>query len=254
MNILLTNDDGYFALGIVNLFETLSPLYTTYIVAPEQERSGCSNAITTRDNLVLKKHDEKIFSVSGYPADCVNIAVHSEVLPEFDIVISGINHGPNLGDDIIFSGTVAGARVARMYRTTGIAVSIDSYHRPSPYFSDVSRFISRFLERNGRDLVERPQFLNINYPNIPREKIKGVKYTSVGKRIYRDSYRKSRINPDEVVLTLDGTIDSHDIDGTDATELKQGYISITPLTLDTTDQDVLKQYLSDKNHVGSRFK
>ncbi len=254
MNILLTNDDGYFASGIISLYEALSPYFNTFIVAPDDERSGCSNAITTRANITMKNHSDTIFSVTGFPADCINIAVHSDFLPDFDMVISGINHGPNLGDDIIFSGTVAGARVARMYGITGIAVSIDSYHKPSPYFNDVAQFIFSYISDNKAEFLRHPHFMNINYPNIPAQEIRGVKYTSVGKRIYQDSYKKSDVNPDEMILTLDGSIDSHTIDGTDATEIKRGYISITPLTLDTTDKESLKKMLSDKNHVGSRFK
>src|SRR5208337_1483348 len=133
MRILLTNDDGVNAEGILTLFRVLSQFHDTYIIAPDRERSACSNIFTMREEVKVQRIDRNIFSINGYPADCVSLGLHSDLIPGIDLVISGINHGPNLGDDIHFSGTVAGARTAFIFGKPAIAVSIDSFHAPSPY-------------------------------------------------------------------------------------------------------------------------
>lgn len=241
MKILLTNDDGIEAQGINVLFEVLSKKYVVYLIAPESERSACSNAITIRKDLNLKKYDDYRFSVSGFPADCVNLGINGEVIPPVDLVVSGINHGPNLGDDIFFSGTVAGARTAFIFGKTGISVSIDSYHKPTENFIHTSNFISDFIASIQHDIQENPMLFNINYPDLDKNQIKGVKYTTVGKRIYNDKFEKSYDTPDHVVLKTHGTIGQVVNPGSDVTELKKGFISITPLNLDCTNYSYLKK-------------
>ena len=241
MKILLTNDDGIEAKGINVLFKVLSEKHIVYLIAPDSERSACSNAITIRRDMNLKKKDDHRFSVSGFPADCINLGLNGDIIPEVDIVVSGINHGPNLGDDIFFSGTVAGARTAYIFGKTGISVSIDSYHKPSDYFIDASNFVLEFIESIQHDILENPMLFNLNYPDLDKSKVKGIKYTSIGKRIYNDKFEKSYDNPDHVVLKTHGTIGQIVIPGSDVTELKKGYISITPLNLDCTDYTYLKK-------------
>ncbi len=110
MKILLSNDDGINAEGINILFNYLSEKFDVYMFAPEVEKSACSNAITIRNDFDVKKLADNKYSVAGYPADCVNIGIHGKFIPEVDVVVSGINHGPNMGGDIYYSGTVAAAR------------------------------------------------------------------------------------------------------------------------------------------------
>ena len=240
MKILLTNDDGIDAQGINILFEVLSKKHVVYLIAPDSERSACSNAISIRKEMNLKKFNEYRYSVSGFPADCVNLGLNGDLIPPVDIVVSGINHGPNLGDDIFFSGTVAGARTAFIFGKTGISVSIDSYHKPTDNFVHASNFISDFVESILHEAIENPMFFNINYPDLDKSQVKGVKYTSVGKRIYNDKFEKSYDNPEHVVLKTHGTIGQVVKPGSDVTELKKGYISITPLNLDCTDYSFLE--------------
>ena len=135
MKILLTNDDGFSAAGINILFDILSETHNVYMVAPLREKSACSNAITVRDSIPLRKLAPGTFAADAFTADCVNIGINGDILPDIDLVISGINHGPNLGDDIHFSGTVAGARSAVIFGKPGIAVSLDCYDQ-SDYFGD----------------------------------------------------------------------------------------------------------------------
>ncbi|MCU0846452.1 MAG: 5'/3'-nucleotidase SurE [Spirochaetes bacterium] len=243
MRIMLTNDDGINADGINILYDVLSSRHDVYIIAPDSEKSACSNGISVHYELILKEITEKKFSVSGLPADCVDIGLHGNIIPETDIVISGINHGPNLGDDIFFSGTVAGARTACIFGKPGIAVSMDRYRESSVYLADAAEFILGFLSENAPDFARDAYFYNINYPDLPGDEIKGVKYTFIGKRIYMDSYRKTAISKTEMKLNLEGSIISPEIHGSDVTELRNGFISITPLALDCTNLDALKKHM-----------
>ncbi|HOW81679.1 MAG TPA: 5'/3'-nucleotidase SurE [Spirochaetota bacterium] len=241
MNILLTNDDGIRAEGLDSLYRVLSERHRVYAIAPDSEKSACSNAITVRTEIHLENLDEFRYSVNAYPADCVNIGLNGTIIPEIDLVISGINHGPNVGDDIFFSGTVAGARTAYIFGKTGIAVSVDSYHRPSVHFDDASRFVMDFIDEISGEMAHKPLFFNINYPDLPRDRIKGVRYTFSGKRIYNDSFMKTKVESGAMKLEVSGVINSVDIDGSDAKALHQGYISITPMTLECTDMSYLKK-------------
>lgn len=239
MTILLTNDDGIYAEGIQALFNALSNDHDVFIVAPIDERSACSNAITVRTNLTINVIGEHQFAIDGYPADCVNIGLNSGLIPPVDIVIAGINHGPNLGDDIYFSGTVAGARTACIFGIHGIAVSLDCL-TSSSYFADAAQFVLHFI---GDILLHRnrlPFLFNINYPNIPSNEIKGVKYTNLGRRKYNDTYIVHGENNNSKTVQLAGSIESIGSDNTDVFELRNGYISVTPLTLDCTDYEFLR--------------
>lgn len=245
MNILLTNDDGIHAEGINALFDVLCQDHRVYMIAPMEERSACSSAITVRSHIKLLIHQENKFAIDGFPADCVNIGLNGNLIPDIDLVISGINHGPNLGDDIYFSGTVAGARSAYIFGVSGIAVSLDCL-RTSDYFREASLFINDYISEFPFPKSRNPVCLNVNYPDLPADQIKGIRYTSMGKREYRDRYRIIHENKTEMSLQLDGTIESRDQDGSDITELRQGYISITPISLDCTDYTLLREITPTK--------
>lgn len=238
MNILLTNDDGIHAKGLKILREKLAEQYAVYTIAPDSERSGCSNAIQIRQSIKVSQMDEHTYAVDGYTADCVNIGLNGGLIPPVDLVVSGINHGPNLGDDINFSGTVAGARTAYIFGVSGIALSIDSYAE-SDYFCDAAHFLLQQL--NDFPLYKKlhPLFLNINYPDRPRGSVKGIKYTQLGKRFYRDAYRIINKNNNTFNLELDGTIENEEKTGSDVTEIRNGYVVITPLTIDCTDYNFI---------------
>ncbi len=246
MNILITNDDGIEAEGIKSLLKILSQDHEVYMIAPNQERSACSNIFTMREAVTLEEVEPGVFSLSGYPADCVSVGIHSDLFPKIDLVVSGINHGPNLGDDIHFSGTVAAARTAHIFQTNSLAISMNSYHKPSKYFDEASLFIKQFISQNpdytsGTGLN---YFLNINYPDLPKKEILGVKYTFLSKRYYIDRYDKEK-QKDKVSLKIKGHIESEEEVGNDASALEKGYISITPLTIDSTDYGVLKTMKGD---------
>ena len=237
MRILLTNDDGINAEGLQILKHVLQDEHEVYIIAPDIERSACSNIFTMRDEIILTRIKDDTFSVSGYPADCVSIGIHSDIIPEIDLVISGINHGPNLGDDIHFSGTVAGARTAFIFGKPGIAVSIDSYHVPTPFLSDAAIFIKKFLKT---EKMYSDAYLNINYPNVPAAEIKGTKYTHLSRRVYVDTYIKSqKTEPDQIGLILSGRIETDKSEWSDTHTVENSYISITPMSIDSTHYNLL---------------
>jgi 5'-nucleotidase len=257
MKILLTNDDGIHAGGIKALYNAFSTSHEVFIIAPESEKSACSNAITVHSQLTVKKVAENQYSVSGYPADCIIIGLSGDFIPEVDLIISGINHGPNVGDDLIFSGTVAGARTAYIFGKAAIAISINSYHRESKYFKDTSAFLlgfvddifnhianheNRSINQTGRSLPS-PPFYNINYPDLPLAQIKGKKYTRIGRRLYRESFKNTVFKANEATVQMGGYIESVFSEGSDVTELEQGYISISPLMTDCTDDELLNCYI-----------
>lgn len=255
MNILLTNDDGINSEGINSIYSILSKTHSVYIIAPMSEKSACSNAITVHSQLILKKIEKNKFSVTGYPADCVIIGLSGNLIPDIDLVVSGINHGPNVGDDLVFSGTVGGARTAYLFGKNAISISINSYKHSSKYFDDASLFLSEFIDsaiktkkstiKSFHKAVEVQaksiRFFNINYPDLPRSEIKGNKFTYAGKRIYKDSFKTAEFQSDELVLQMGGYIESIHAKGSDTTELDDGYITITPLLIDCTDYSFLKK-------------
>jgi 5'-nucleotidase len=264
MNILLTNDDGFGSLGINALYQEFKSLGNIYIAAPAQEKSGTSHAITVRNTVQIQWHAENQISVSGFPADCVNIAIPSRIFSELDLVISGINHGPNMGEDVIYSGTVAGARQGYMHGITSIAVSLASVDGSPQDFQDAARWTREFVEKalnleatseqrhanNGKG-VNKGLF-NLNIPNPQNGEIQGFRFTRLGKRKYIDEYKilKSQkfdhFNNGHKYPGLDGQLPvevmmqgiiSHEPEegNTDFNALDDGYISVTPLKLDQTD-------------------
>ena len=236
MNILFTNDDGYTALGINTLFEVFAHKHNCYMIAPHCQRSACSNAINIESPIKLHMHDKRHFSLEGYPADCANISFYGNVIPKVDLVISGINHGPNMGDDIYYSGTLAGARTSYVHGLSAIAVSYNSF-TDYPYMEDAANFMLNLIEDFNFD---RQVFLNVNYPHLSKEKIRGIKYTTLGRRKYVDSYKMDNDEGNVKTFSLSGIVDNIHKDGSDVTEVFNGYISITPLHLDTTDYTYLK--------------
>jgi 5'-nucleotidase len=246
MKILITNDDGIRAEGLNILSEVISKHHDVVVIAPDAEKSACSNALTINRSLIVKKESENRFSVSGYPSDCVSIALHSDICFDPDIILSGINHGPNMGDDLFFSGTVAGARTGYIFGKSSIAISIDSFHKPSRHFTEASEFLLEFINDFSETLLEDNYFFNINYPDQPKEKISGMTYTSAGKRIYKDKYEIEMLDNDRYSMELIGEIGSRTIQGSDITELEKGYISITPLNINSTDFQLLEILKSNK--------
>lgn len=240
MNILLTNDDGIYAEGINALYNELKKNHNVFVFAPHEEKSGCSSAITFKEKVKIENISNNQFAVHGFTVDCVDIGLKGNIISEVDLVVSGINHGANLGDDVYFSGTVAGARLAFIYGISGIAISLDC-SGTSQYFNEASRFLADFLENNKILKGITHILLNINYPDLPKDEILGVKYSFLGKRKYRNSYLILHKAKKEMNLQLNRGIEVVESEGSDITDIKRGYISIVPLTLDCTDYEYLEK-------------
>lgn len=248
MNILLTNDDGISSLGLSALHTVLSDSYQVYTIAPDTEMSACSSAISVFSPIKLKIKSDMKYSLKGFPADCVNVGINGNLLPKIDMVISGINHGPNVGNDVYFSGTVAAARVAYIFGVTGIAISMDCM-TTSDYFNDAADFMLNYIQENKDPLLSKPHLLSINYPDLSKDEIRGVKYTKLGRREYIDTYDVIDEGADWKSLQMNGRIEPVELEGSDITELRKGHISITPLRLDCTDY----RFLDDNNRTEDRW-
>jgi len=236
MRILLSNDDGYFAPGIANLAEILSGIADVTVVAPERDRSGASNSLTLDRPLSLHKSHNGFYYVNGTPTDCVHLAVTGmlDMLP--DMVISGINDGANMGDDTIYSGTVAAATEGFLLGLPSIAVSLVSVSRGN--FSTAGKVVLNLVKRFIDNRFHVPILLNINVPDIPYEQLQGVDVTRLGRRHKAESVIKSKTPRGETVYWVGAAGAAQDAgEGTDFYALQNNRVSITPLQIDLTRYD-----------------
>ena len=248
MNILLSNDDGIHANGIRALAEALSDNYNVYIIAPNQERSAAGHSITLNSPLRVEEVEAKFgvkraWAVSGTPGDCVKIGV-SAILAENekpDLIISGINHGPNLGHDIIYSGTVSCAIEGAMMNIPSIAVSLNLFKPTIEDLNFSAKFACSLIPKLNKFNFPKKSILNINIPGIAKEDINGVAITEMGGRMFTDNYEK-RIDPrGKVYYWMAGKLSTEkDNDNTDITAIRQNKISISPLSFNLTKKEVIK--------------
>lgn len=242
MKILLTNDDGIHASGILALYETLIKTAEVWVVAPENEQSAVGHAITISDPLRVKKvqKDGKFlgYAVNGTPADCVKIGI-SQIVPQRpDLVISGINQGLNAGDCIIYSGTVSAATEGTIMGIPSIAVSLDTYTNHD--FSTAARFTAHLAGLISHKGLPRGVLLNVNIPAVESSRIKGVAITRQGRFTFRDGFEKREDPRGRTYYWLGYEELSIEEDGdTDLAAVRQNKISITPLQHDLTDYSFL---------------
>ncbi len=250
MRILLTNDDGFFAPGITTLYNVLSldQRHEIYIVAPEGQRSATGRSITIFNPLFVTNHqldgNNVGLAVNGTPTDCVKLAVQGEILPHKpDLIISGINDGPNLGSDVFYSGTVAAAMEGVLLGIPSLAVSLASYEYRNYLHS--AYFIKDLIDQRLSLFNHSDGLLNINIPGIDADCWNGVKITRLGKSVY-DNFFESREAPfGKKYYWITGTLMFEDEQDTDLKAIQDGYISISPLHSDLTDYKQLK-ILKDK--------
>jgi 5'-nucleotidase len=240
LKILLTNDDGIYAPGLAALYQELKALGEVVVVAPESEQSAVGHAITLMTPLRVKEVSLNCgvegFAVSGFPADCVKIAI-AELLPSPpDLVVSGINLGPNVGINVLYSGTVSAATEAGILGVKGVAFSLDSYDQNADFAAAAS--LSRELLEQVRDwgAWNNGVCLNINLPNVPRAAIKGVKITRQDTGPLVEHFER-RVDPRRHVYYWLAEINARPAinPDTDYGALAQGYISVTPIQHDLTD-------------------
>jgi 5'-nucleotidase len=247
MRILLSNDDGYFAPGLTELAQALTQAgHEVTVVAPERDRSGASNSLTLDRPLVVRQTPGGFYYVNGTPTDCVHLAV-TGLLPELpDMVISGINHGANMGDDTIYSGTVAAATEGFLLGIPAVAVSL--INEQQGQFVTASGFIVDLVRRFQQAPFQEPVLLNVNVPDLPPEQIRGVEVTRLGKRHKAQDVVRT-INPrNQLMYWVGAAGGAQDAGpGTDFHAVGQQRISLTPLQIDLTryaQMGVVQDWLS----------
>lgn len=240
--ILVTNDDGVNSSGIIALFHAMKELGDTYIVAPDRERSAVSHSLTMHRPLKVEKLKERVYCVNGTPTDCVAIALN-KILPERPVfVVSGINKGANLGDDITYSGTVSAAIESTIMGIPAFAISLVIKNNPPQHFhfdtaSKVAIEIGKYILNHS---LPYDTLLNVNVPNDDIKKIRGVKFTRQGKRIYDGAIHETLSPNGEKYYWIGGgrPFWEHGED-TDIQAIEDNYISVTPLHLDLTNYEAL---------------
>ena len=233
MRILLSNDDGYFAPGLAILAETLSQIAEVTVVAPERDRSGASNSLTLDRPLMLRQASSGFYYVNGTPTDCVHLAVTGllDALP--DVVVSGVNHGANMGDDTIYSGTVAAATEGFLLGIPSIAISLVAAGKDN--FATAAAVARELVERYVRNPLGEPILLNVNVPDVPFQDLQGMHVTRLGKRHKAEPVVKA-VNPrGDAIYWVGAAGGAQDAgEGTDFFAVAQRKVSITPLQMDLT--------------------
>lgn len=235
MNIMVTNDDGITAPGIIALAAALRGLGRVAVVAPDREQSAVSHAITLHHPLRAEQQGDDIFAVSGTPTDCVNLGIHNLLNFRPDLVVSGINRGGNMSDDVTYSGTVSAAMEATLMGIPAIAVSLVTTGE-GKYYEAAALFIRRLAQKVGEQGLPSDTFLNVNVPDLCRERLKHPVITKQGKKRYEGAI-VDKIDPRGRQYYWIGSIEPtyEDIEGTDYAAVIRGHISITPLHLDLTN-------------------
>ena len=241
MRILCTNDDGYLALGIEVLASVARTLGSVTIVAPDREQSASSNSLTLHHPLRVRRSGDGALVVDGTPTDCVILAINELMDGRPDICVSGINHGSNMGEDVLYSGTVAGAMEATVIGIPAIAVSYagDEFEELDAWEDIVASVLRGILEQGD---FPADTLFNVNLPPIKPAQVEGVRITSLGKRRYSDSLTKA-VDPNgrEYYWIGGGEVSWSGAEDSDFTAIREGYVSVTPLHLDLTNYKLLEE-------------
>ena len=246
MHILLSNDDGYLAPGLGAMATALSETDTITVVAPERDRSGSSNSLTLERPLRVHMAENGFYFVNGTPTDCVHLAITGLLDEEPDMVVSGINAGANMGDDVLYSGTVAAAMEGRFLGLPSIAVSMTSYD-PLHYETGVKAIVG-IIDRLRVEPLQQKSILNVNVPDVPWDEIKGYRITRLGNRHKSEGViRQTDPRGDDMYWVGPPGAAQDAGEGTDFHAVEQKFISITPLQIDLTRYDSL-HYLEDWLH------
>ena len=236
MTVLLTNDDGIHATGLAAMASALAGLKPLITVAPSEEQSGMSHALTMHQPLRIRDHGDCRWSVSGTPVDCVYVALHRVCSIEPTLVVSGINKGANLGDDVFYSGTVGAAREAALNGIPSLAVSLDLSQGADVLHFETAAEIAKQVVSKMLDIsLPRGVYLNLNVPNLPMAQVFGVAVCPLGRRHY-EPLVEERMDPrGKRYFWIGGhPVGEKMVDGTDGNMVSKGYATLTPLGLDNT--------------------
>jgi 5'-nucleotidase len=238
MRILLSNDDGYQAPGLLALHAAMSSVADVVVVAPDRDRSGASNSLTLEQPIRARTADNGFVRVEGTPTDCVHLAITGLLDTEPDMVVSGINAGANMGDDVIYSGTVAAATEGRFLGLPAIAVSLAS-HTPR-YFETAARVALELVEHLREQPLAPDSILNVNVPDLPHGELQGIVATRLGHRHKAEPVIKQTDPRGRPIYWVGQAGPEQDAGpGTDFHAVRNGFVSVTPLQVDLTRHQVL---------------
>jgi 5'-nucleotidase len=238
MRILLSNDDGYQAPGLQALYKALNAIADTVVVAPDRDRSGASNSLTLEQPLRATEVEDGIIRVEGTPTDCVHLAITGLLSEEPDMVVSGINAGANMGDDVLYSGTVAAATEGRFLGYPAMALSIASY--TPRHFETAARVATQLVQHLRDRPLSAESILNVNIPDLPFDELQGLRATRLGHRHKAEPVVKDEDPRGRPIYWVGPAGAEQDAGpGTDFHAVRNGFVSITPLQVDLTRHQAL---------------
>ena len=238
MRILVSNDDGYQSEGIKQLTQTLSEIAEVVVVAPNENKSAASSSLTIGKPLEPIQIDENVFAIDATPSDCVHLALCGFLKKSIDLVVTGINFGANLGDDVIYSGTVAGAIEGRFLGLPSIAISLTGWK--CEHFETAAIIAKRLVEKIEKAPLSHNTIINVNVPDVPIEEIKGIKSTRLGNRHMSEPSIQDQNDPSLYWIGENGP-EADNGEGTDFYAVTNNFVSVTPLQIDLTKYTEVKQ-------------
>ncbi|MDC0075083.1 5'/3'-nucleotidase SurE [Candidatus Thioglobus sp.] len=231
MRILISNDDGYQAEGIIQLAKSLSEIAEVIVVAPSENKSAASSSLTIGKPLKPIQIENNVYAINATPSDCVHLALCGFIKEPIDLVVTGINFGANLGDDVIYSGTVAGAIEGRFLGLPSIALSLASWE--CNHFDTAGKIAKILVEQIDKAPLSNSTIINVNVPDIPIHEIMGIKTTRMGSRHKSAPSIQDSNNPSLFWIGENGK-EADNVEGTDFHAISNNYVSVTPLQIDST--------------------
>jgi len=244
--ILISNDDGVHAKGLKALIEAVMPYGDIFVVAPEKGESGMSHAITIKNPLRINKITEQkgltVYSCSGTPVDSVKIALDKLIDRKPDLLLSGINHGSNASISVIYSGTLGAAREGCINGIPSVGFSVTDHNKDAD-FSGAVKFVKQIVKDIIANGLEKDIFLNVNIPNIPQNKIKGIKVTSQTNGVWKQEYEQRTDPHGGIYYWLTGFFDNYEKGNreTDEWALDNGYVALVPIKINATEDSVIEK-------------
>ena len=244
MKVLITNDDGINARGIITLAKEIAKKHEVIVVAPREQKSASSHSISIHNPIKIREEkideDFKAYSLVGTPADCTQAGL-SLLGKDIDLVISGINRGLNCGTDILYSGTVSAAVEGAIYSVPSIAISMEvDWEREDEDYTKAAKWINKVVDIAENSYLRNDVVLNVNVPNVNEEDIKGIKVCKLGQSTYKTDYVLVEENEDMIYITK-GVRNKISEDDSDLYFLSQGYVSLSPLHFDFTNFKILDE-------------
>ena len=248
MRILISNDDGYQSKGIKQLAKSLSGIAEVIIVAPNENKSAASSSLTVGKPLKPIEIEKNIYAIDATPSDCVHLAVCGFIRESIDLVVTGINLGANLGDDVIYSGTVAGAIEGRFLGLPSIAISLASWN--GNYFETAGEIAKQLVAKICKAPISHNTIINVNVPDVPLAEINGIKSTRLGNRHMSEPSIQDKKDRSLYWIGDNGQ-EADNVQGTDFHAITNNYVSVTPLQIDLTKYSEIGQvsdWLESINH------